>query len=1091
MTATCEPQASPRTHLLSAVSCAAIACVVASSWAGVAHAQTTLTWGISGSAATGSWTSSGTNWWNGTTNVAWANNSIAWIGGSTQNTITVSGFTPTVSGITFSPTANQTISGGAIALGNAATPITSLNNTNTITSQLTGNGMGITTRGNVYLSGSNSYTGSTVLTGGILQLQTANGSIVNSQSLTVAGNGTFILDLTNLNLDRLGDSMPVNMEGGTFRNGNTSPGNWSETTGTLKVNAGPNNILTVRAGSGTTSTLTFTGLERSSGATMQFGASGSYVGLGVDSRNRILFTTAPTLSNGIIGGWALHGDTAGLNWATYDATNGVQALSSYQTGTESSWVSTDNVRVTAAQTLSANRSINSLLISNTATGVSIGIPTGRTLTVGSGGVLLTGNNTNGFAIGTSGGGSLTAGSSGPADLVLYQTTTARTDFYPAVVDNGSANGAVSFVKNGSGYILWWTQSSYSGDTVINQGAITTRGNNFLPSGSGKGNVVVRSAGTLDLYGNNQAVNGLSGDGIVTLTTNGTSTLTVGANDASSVFSGSLNNGSAAGRVLAFTKTGTGSLSLTGLSTFTGTAAVQNGVVRFNSVASSTNAQALGGGSVVTIGLAATSSGEIDYTGSTGTFDKNVFALGNGRNRIRNSGGGALTLSGTLTKNGTILELAGGTFTVSGQITGASANSDLYVNGASVTLTNTNNDYNGPTYVYGGGTLTLGNSQVIPSGSILTLGATGGGDTGTGILVVGSLFDSVGGLRFGSAGGAVRMTASGTAGSAQLTAPTGTIALAGGTLDLTGSGTTSGLYRLFSAQSVTGSFASITGTSAAYQVVTTPTSVNYQQRAVLGSVSVTNPAAAIITGGSAAFTYTVANNALSGGADLGFSSGSLSNLAGSSSGTAAGGGSSGATSGLMFTGTSIGNSQQGTFTVTAPDAFGVTTATGTVSVTVLDHATSSLAGSLLTSTTVSLGTYNYATNTWESGGATGFFDIHNIASSFGAGLTADLSLLGVTGAANGFTTNLLSTYADIAGGNSQQFSIAFDPTGLNTSTTRSTMFTITTSDKTGMAGATASNTLYVTASVIAVPEPGALALAGIGVAAAAWAVRRRK
>jgi hypothetical protein len=92
--------------------------------------------------------------------------------------------------------------------------------------------------------------------------------------------------------------------------------------------------------------------------------------------------------------------------------------------------------------------------------------------------------------------------------------------------------------------------------------------------------------------------------------------------------------------------------------------------------------------------------------------------------VEASSGTTNTLNGTLSKNGSVLVLGGGgTHIVNGSITGANANSDLYVSNSTATI-NSTNSYNGPTFVVAGGTLNNGTNNALPTDTALTLGQTG-------------------------------------------------------------------------------------------------------------------------------------------------------------------------------------------------------------------------------------------------------------------------------------------------------------------------------------------------------------------------------
>src|SRR5262249_37291492 len=142
-------------------------------------------------------------------------------------------------------------------------------------------------------------------------------------------------------------------------------------------------------GSGQTATLTFTALNRSAGATVNFTA-GAGQTLGTTNGKIVFSTTAPALTGsgtGIIKGAVVTDAAAGgFNLATYTA-GGVSAVTSYQslsTATNGNNAN-DNVLVTSSTAVGATDTVNAVLIRGNNVTLS-----GGALTVGSGVVAFSG-----------------------------------------------------------------------------------------------------------------------------------------------------------------------------------------------------------------------------------------------------------------------------------------------------------------------------------------------------------------------------------------------------------------------------------------------------------------------------------------------------------------------------------------------------------------------------------------------------------------------------------------------------------------------------------------------------------------------------
>lgn len=208
-------------------------------------------------------------------------------------------------------------------------------------------------------------------------------------------------------------------------------------------------------------------------------------------------------------------------------------------------------------------------------------------------------------------------------------------------------------------------NNYQGDTTIGTTANIDYGpgsalvrlgiDNALPYGPSAGNLVFgvnpatpSASATLDLYGHNAQINGLTGStNAVIDSTNGagTSTLTIGNNNAGGTFAGVIKNSTG---TVAVTKTGTGTQILSGVNQYAGPTTINGGTIQIGvaNAVPSTGGVVLGGGTLNSGGFA-DNLGPLSITGGNSTLQ--FGAAGDSGNILQFasaavSGGGTLAVT---------------------------------------------------------------------------------------------------------------------------------------------------------------------------------------------------------------------------------------------------------------------------------------------------------------------------------------------------------------------------------------------------------------------------------------------------------------
>ena len=651
------------------------------------------------------------------------------------STLDLNGKSPTVNGLSGTGTITSTAIGNlTLTAGdnNGSGSFSGLIQNGSATSlALTKIGSGALTLGGI---NANTYTGNTTITAGTLQI--ANNAAIPSGTGKgdVVVNGTLDLNDYDATVNGLsGAGLITNTLGASILTAGTANKNGTFT-GSIQDGAGT--VGLVKTGTGTLTLSghdnTFSGLTTISKGTVTMGTStglSSHSVLTIDNAGTLDINGKSIVIDGLAGTGTINNNATGAVTLTTGSSggsgvfggalnngSGVIALIKAGSGTQT---------LTAANGYSGGTTITGGMLAITADnnlGAIPGTTTPANLVLNGGALSASNsfelNSKRGIAVGPA------AGSGGGIlDAALNQTLT----YNGVLANNGSGSGGLA--KTGSGTVTLGGVNTYTGDTSIAAGALQIGNALAIPAGSGMGNVLVNA--TLDLNNTSITVNGLSGSGLVSNTKTGAATLSAGTNDQTSAFDGVIANGNG---TTALAKVGTGTLTLTGSSSYTGGTTVATGTLSIsadgnlgaapNTISPANVALNAGATLAATssftlnanrgIALGASGAGLIEVAASSTLTYGGAIANSSGNGGFTKTGAGALVLSGTSSYTGTTT-VATGILTVNGSI--ASSGSTVVHSGATLTGTGTT----GVMTVNASGTVSPGNSGI---GALAAAGGLG-------------------------------------------------------------------------------------------------------------------------------------------------------------------------------------------------------------------------------------------------------------------------------------------------------------------------------------------------------------------------------
>ena len=634
----------------------------------------------------------------------------------------------------FNETLGSIQGSGSILLGSGTLTTNSSTNT-TFSGVISGTGGGLVKQGsgNLTLSGNNNYTGVTTISAGTLTLG-ASGSIADASNLNVSG--TFNMAGFNETLGSIEGAGSIVLGSGTLTTNSSSSTTFSGAlsgTGGVLVKQGSGN-LTLSGSNTQTGGITVTAGRLLAGADTNLG--GAAAALTLDGGTFAMTTAFDTSRALILGSSGGTLDTTAAGNSTFMTLSGVISGNGSLTiaaNGQLNVTSPGRLMISGTNTFTGNITITSGVVGSNS--VSAFGNVSNVIVLNGGGLLATTQNitvSNDIALGATGG---TFRVWGGGSFLINSTISGigKLD----ITDSGSVTLAKANTFTGNTRLMNATSAV---QTTLNLAHVDALSSSTLDlNASDRGVVNFTVAGN-----NTYNIGGLMGSR--NITSLGGNTISLGGNDQSTTYSGTINGTGG------LAKAGNGTLTLSGSNTYTGGTTVNSGTLvlgHATNTLADTGAVTINGG-VLSIGSNSDTVGAFTLAGgsligTTGTLSASSFTFQNGTVSAILGGAGSLTKStadsltlstansfsgGITLANGTLI-LANTNAPGSGTIT-QSNGSSLLVFDTTGTITNNMSIYN-----------VRANQTVTLSGGITVNNATFDVDDGDTLTISGGIAGSGG------------------------------------------------------------------------------------------------------------------------------------------------------------------------------------------------------------------------------------------------------------------------------------------------------------------------------------------------------------